>query len=524
MFSGAVFTGEYVRRSPARCQSHPSTTSQQHHHPLPQNLQYSFCAVSPLSLLITHTSSFQSHTLQLLPSDRKSQNALLIRRRPQRRMAPRERRKLRRFRPLRRNKEQNQRPSGTKGSKALLFLPCHTNPHLQKGMVGRGDDNAQARERAENHVSRPLNDLTNPDSFAPPPKRTGTGLAPAPAASTSRRQVITAPSKYQDPHGPRMEAPQKISHEHELEAAEAAPPTKSGPYRTNTTGYTTDNLPLPPTRRDGANTGQPPAITNGPAGGGNGGAQKALPSTQAPSLPPRLPPRGAAGGSPAASSSSPQSTGNSGTLNKGAVDRLGASGVSVPGFGIGQQQNGSPGNNTQNQPSAPPPAQQPGHLGELQNRFSKMRTSEQGQGQPQQDGQSQGTTWAQKQAAAKTASQFHKDPSSVSFSDAKAAASTANNFRERHGEQVASGMRAANNMNQKYGVADKASAFSQRAQGQQTQAQQPQASQAPQQSGVAGKKKPPPPPPKKKPELSAMQPAQNEDAPPPIPMSTRPTF
>jgi uncharacterized protein involved in copper resistance len=199
---------------------------------------------------------------------------------------------------------------------------------------------------------------------------------------------------------------------------------------------------------------------------------------------------------------------------------LGASGVSVPGFGIGQQQqSGSSGDNAQNQPSAPPPAQQPGHLGELQNRFSKMRTSE--QAQPQQDSQSQqGTTWAQKQAAVKTASQFHKDPSSVSFADAKSAASTANNFRERHGEQVASGMRAANNVNQKYGVADKVGAFSQRAQGQQTQ----QPVHAPQQSGIAGKKKPPPPPPKKKPELSAMQPAHDEDAPPPIPTSTRPTF
>lgn len=117
----------------------------------------------------------------------------------------------------------------------------------------------------------------------------------------------------------------------------------------------------------------------------------------------------------------------------------------------------------------------------------------------------------------KTASQFHKDPSSVSFSDAKSAASTANNFRQRHGEQVASGMKAANNVNQKYGVADKVGAFSQRAQGQGAQ-------QAPQQTGIAGKKKPPPPPPKKKPELSAAQPQQDDDAPPPIPMSTRPTF
>ena len=42
-------------------------------------------------------------------------------------------------------------------------------------------------------------------------------------------------------------------------------------------------------------------------------------------------------------------------------------------------------------------------------------------------------------------------PSSVSFSDARAAASTANNFRERHGEQAKTGMQKAQDMNQKYG-------------------------------------------------------------------------
>ncbi len=198
------------------------------------------------------------------------------------------------------------------------------------------------------------------------------------------------------------------------------------------------------------------------------------------------------------------------------MNRLGAAGVSVPGFGIGR--NTSPGNAA---PSQPPPAQtqqQSGHLGELQNRFSKLKTSGQGQAQQEQpEGQSQGTTWAQKQAAMKTASQFQKDPSSVSLSDAKSAATTANNFRQRHGEQVASGMKTASSINQKYGVADKVGAFSQRVQGQEAQ-------QAPQQTGIAGKKKPPPPPPKKKPELSAMQPAQGDDAPPPVPMSTRPDF
>ena len=48
-----------------------------------------------------------------------------------------------------------------------------------------------------------------------------------------------------------------------------------------------------------------------------------------------------------------------------------------------------------------------------------------------------GTTWAQKQAALSTASQFQRDPSKVNSADAHAAFSTANNFRQRHGEEVA---------------------------------------------------------------------------------------
>ncbi|CAI4217830.1 unnamed protein product [Parascedosporium putredinis] len=76
-----------------------------------------------------------------------------------------------------------------------------------------------------------------------------------------------------------------------------------------------------------------------------------------------------------------------GHLNQSAVSRLGAAGVSVPGFGIS--------------PSSP------------------------------------------------------SGPSTVSFQDARSAASTANNFRQRHGDQVASAARTANSFNQKYGISDR---------------------------------------------------------------------
>lgn len=191
-------------------------------------------------------------------------------------------------------------------------------------------------------------------------------------------------------------------------------------------------------------------------------------------------------------------------MDQGSVNRLGAAGVSVPGLGIG-------GNSAQ--------------VNELQNRFSKMSTSTSA-AQPQE----QGTTWAQKRAALDTASKFQKDPSSVSLSDAKAAASTANNFRQRHGEQVAAGAQKAGAINQKYGVADKLGGFAAKAQGQEPAAQHKQqqgqgAALLSTVGGLTGKKKPPPPPPKK-PGLSspAKEDAVGDDEPPPVPMSTRPMF
>ncbi|ATY64180.1 GMP synthase [Cordyceps militaris] len=375
-----------------------------------------------------------------------------------------------------------------------------------KGLVGRGD---AKDDRNKDHVSRPLHTLTDPSSLPPPPQRRGTGLAaPTPAVSSSggeKRKVVTAPSKYQDPHGPRVEPPARVTRvpaqEQEQEEAEPAPPR---PYRTDTTGLRTDHLPPPPGRRDGADGRSPPSYTAAtttravPALPGRAGA--------APSLPPRLPPRGAA----TPPSTSPQSTGSAGNgggvLNQGAVSRLGAAGVSVPGLGIGKSNTGGSGSDTN-------------HLNELQNRFARFNTSTTTE-PAAAPAASQGTTWAQKQAALKTASQLHKDPSQVSLADARAAAGTANNFRQRHGDQVAAGYGKAQAWNQKYGVADKVGGFAQKVQGGGGGgANGGQESD----TGAAKKKPPPPPPPKKKPGLAG-SPTAEDDAPPPIPLSTRPNF
>ncbi|KAF4332912.1 gmp synthase [Fusarium beomiforme] len=390
-----------------------------------------------------------------------------------------------------------------------------------KGLVGRGKSDDGDRG---SHVSVPLSQLKDPSSFAPPPKRTGSGLLPPPPkAESGPRKVITAPSKYQDPRAPVPQEPFYTEPEEQYEEQ----PQPRGPYRTNTTGLSTDNLPKPPGRRDGADgrSGQPPSYQSAMSSVGGGGR------TAPPSLPPRLPPRTNSGSTVASSpAASPAPTGN-GLLNQGAVNRLGAAGISVPGFGIGSSSPAAEASPSPPPPprpgvASPPPAPAASHMSELQNRFSRLGTSSNTNAATPPP-PSEGTTWTQKQAALKTASSFQKDPSSVSFSDARAAASTANNFRQRHGEQVAAGAKTANNLNQKYGLLDKAQSSYAKFQGNQNQSQGEDTASAPTSPGVSnaiGKKKPPPPPPKKKPALIGASAPPTDDEPPPIPMATKPQF
>ena len=91
----------------------------------------------------------------------------------------------------------------------------------------------------------------------------------------------------------------------------------------------------------------------------------------------------------------------------------------------------------------------------LKPRFGEMTSSPTSSSPNQPPAPSQGTSFAQKQAALHTASQFRNDPSSITLSDARSSAATANNFRERHGEQVATGWKGANALNKKYDVANR---------------------------------------------------------------------
>ncbi|KAB2577584.1 Gmp synthase [Lasiodiplodia theobromae] len=370
-----------------------------------------------------------------------------------------------------------------------------------KGWVGMGNKDPYAEQR--NHQSRPLSSLRDPASFAPPPKHQGYygGQANSPSGAAG---LITAPT-------PANSGQAQVSHQRQIAAREEEedrPPP--GPYRVNTTGLSTAHLPKPPVRRPGQETPETasPARTTP--------APPPAPS-QKPKLPPRLPPRQNSHPDihaplpPPTYQESVQSTPaqpSQGILNQGAINRLGHAGVNVSGFGIGRTasppvppRNGSP--------ATPPvpartasPAQQ-NQLGGLQSRFAKLST-----GSSQPAAPEGGTTFAQKQAAFNTARSFHKDPTSVSVSDLRSAASTANNFRERHGEQVAAGWQKANGLNQKYGVMDRVNGMASGSAG---------ASSASAMLGPVGKKPPPPPPPKKKGSAD-----NSASPPPPVPLASKP--
>lgn len=147
-------------------------------------------------------------------------------------------------------------------------------------------------------------------------------------------------------------------------------------------------------------------------------------------------------------------------------------------------------------------------MNELQNRFAKMSAPTTESAAP-----STGTSWADKQAALRTAGSLRDDPSKVTTTDLRGAASTANNFQQRHGEQMASGYKAASGLNAKYGIAGKLNSFA--------SSSAAPAPQSPIQSsqGGLGKKAPPPPPPPKKRELGG-----GSGEPPPIPLSSKPKF
>ncbi|KXT18510.1 hypothetical protein AC579_2300 [Pseudocercospora musae] len=298
-------------------------------------------------------------------------------------------------------------------------------------------------EEARNHQSMPLASLRDPDSFGPPPKhsayygadatrspstvsRTGTGLS---TASGNSRAGLGAPiveSGYAERK--RREAAEREAQEQaEINAK------KAEPYRMNTSGLRTDNLPKPPVRRnmDAGGAGSPVANTGRTASPGlpprapprqttgtiAAPARTSSPSGPAPVLPPRqnewpdeFSPPPPPTYNEALSAPSPQQnvasvaqsvasrfnqnrssntpfparhpSYNPATIDQSAMSRLGQAGVSVPGFGIGSSSSGTNAPSAQQVQSAATMAHGAasrfnqngggGQLNELQQRFARM--------------------------------------------------------------------------------------------------------------------------------------------------------
>lgn len=257
-------------------------------------------------------------------------------------------------------------------------------------------------------TTRPLTSLKDPYSFGAPPKRDPKAPLPPPTQGS----VLGGEPAPTVPEPPAQE--------------EETPRPRS--FQVNTTGLSTLGLPAPPKRSLGTTSGPSPPLSGRPT--------PPLPSrSQPPPLPGRQPSNSlSTQGKPP---SFPDVT--SSTLL--ASRRLGQAGVSVPDLCIGTE---SPSRSVPTPPSRGTSQASTTSISELSGRFSGLKASSASpSAAPSAETPTSGTTWAQKQAALKTISQARKDPTSVSFSDAAAAAKTADNFRQRHGDQVVKGYRQA---------------------------------------------------------------------------------
>lgn len=365
------------------------------------------------------------------------------------------------------------------------------------------------------HVAPPLSSLKDPASFGPPPKHTKYhGPAAVADRTTPDRSGLGAPLT---PEQTRRQH----SQQQEAEPANSKPAPPPRPYRQNTTGLSTEGLPPPPVRR---NTSPNQAGVDAPA------------TKPKPALPPRLPPRKDSSTSHSPSPPPYTETGSQVQLNQGAISRLGQAGISVPGLGIGtnsaERQESSSGSQSSTNTATN------NHVNELQSRFSKLSTSSQNPQSPQSpQSPANGTTLAEKQAALQTAQKFHNDPSSVSVSEARSAASTANNFRERHSDQIEAGKKKLSALNQKYGITKRINDFIEDQKSPAEPEPQPGQGVPPpppphpnlnrsssniDKEALNRRKPPPPPPPAKKPALQSAPVHTPSPPPPPLPLATKP--
>ncbi|KAK5198309.1 hypothetical protein LTR92_002554 [Exophiala xenobiotica] len=450
------------------------------------------------------------------------------------------------------------------------------------GWMGKGRD--PNKQEAVDHVSRPLATLKDPTSFGPPPKNVNYhGGAALPNEITPHRSGLGAPLTQEEIQSAASRTTSGPTEEEiEEEQRPAGPPL---PYRADRTGLRTDHLPPPPVHRD-VNRSPIQMIDT----------QAAQPPRPKPGLPPRLPSRQNTTPTPTpppvVTSPPPQpappayesipthrptpqrkTSSNNYGINQAAANRLGKAGISVPGLGIGTGSHASsnPWQNEQSHASStakrpspqPQPQPAPNQLSELQSRFIRMTdntsldnssqnttssphiTPAQAQSTPPPPTQpAQGTTWAEKQAAFRTAQSMHASPSSVTPADAAAAARTANSFRERHQDTISSAGQKANQWNKKYNVAGRLNSFLEKhssptsetppplnnanANATATPTSPPPPATSPELVASISRKPPPPPPPKKPAGMhgnaNALGGSGGVVSPPPVPLGTKPSY
>ncbi|KAJ6031674.1 hypothetical protein N7540_002406 [Penicillium herquei] len=218
------------------------------------------------------------------------------------------------------------------------------------GWMGKGKD---PNSEENDHVSRPLSTLKDPSSFGPPPKHINYhGPAALPNEITPDRRGLGAPLSQDHIEQQRAQQQEAIQAEEEAAQKPKPPPV---PYRVNTTGLSTNNLPAPPVRRLDSPSSESPTSAKPP-------------TKPKPQLPPRLPPRT---GSPAQTPSPPPAysavtpSPSQGYVNQEAASRLANAGVSVPALGIGET----------TRATQSPASDNDASINELQSRFSQVRTN-----------------------------------------------------------------------------------------------------------------------------------------------------
>jgi hypothetical protein len=381
-------------------------------------------------------------------------------------------------------------------------------------------------DAARNHQSAPLSSLRDPATFAPPPKHSayyGAGAqnqAVARTGTTASNPVAAPRGPSPGLGGPLVEtgyAQRRAAEQRERqEQAELNAAKPKGPYRADTSGLRTDNLPPPPVKRVAT------------IAEGGSGAPAAPVRRASPALPPRVPPRQAgpppslpprqneypdehtpapppayqeAISQPAVQSSPAPAVAaqRPGTINQFAANRPGQAGVSVAGFGIGG------GNNATSSNSSATPAQptrnygqQIGQIGALHQRYSNSTASDPAAGSGQTV-KSYGQQIGQ-------ASELHKRLGNSNISDP--AANPSKGYDQQIG-QIGELQQRFSKMNTQNSNAPSTPSLA------------PNALSA---VAAAAQKKPPPPPPKRADLAAPPQPggASSSMAPPPLPLSSKP--